>query len=101
MCLSVGSQPPQSRKSGGSSWRPIRRALATPDFPKDKFYQIGLAQAKTWGTFDRDTTRTATCERMAFGAPYKPYCRMVTATNTQDKIVTIGWARNSRHWAMR
>lgn len=45
---------------------------ATPDFPKDKFYQIGLAQAKAWGGFARDTTRTATAERTAYRDHFLP-----------------------------
>ena len=44
-------------------WPVIR---ATPDFPRDKYYQIALARAKAWGTFGRDTTRTATAERIGF-----------------------------------
>jgi len=39
---------------------------ATEDFPKDKYYQIELARAKAWGDFARDTTITATAERMAY-----------------------------------
>lgn len=39
---------------------------ATRDFPKDKYYQIELARAKAWGEFGRDTTKTATQERMAY-----------------------------------
>lgn len=45
---------------------------ATPDFPKDRFYQIGLAQAKAWGGFARDTTRTATAERTAYRDHFLP-----------------------------
>lgn len=45
---------------------------ATPDFPKDKFYQIGLARAKAWGGFARDTTRTATSERKGFRDHFLP-----------------------------
>lgn len=45
------------------NWPMIR---ATPDYPKDKFYQIELAQAKAWGGFARDTTRTATAERTGY-----------------------------------
>lgn len=45
---------------------------ATSDFPKDKYYQMGLARAKAWGGFARDTTRTATAERFAFRDHFLP-----------------------------
>ncbi len=45
---------------------------ASEDFPKDKFYQIELARAKAWGEFARDTTRTATAERMAYRDHFLP-----------------------------
>lgn len=44
-------------------WPVIR---ATPDFPRDKYYQIELSRAKAWGTFGRDTTKTATAERVGY-----------------------------------
>lgn len=50
-------------------WPMVR---ATRDFPKDKYYQIGLARAKAWGEFARDTTRTATAERMAYRNHFLP-----------------------------
>lgn len=45
---------------------------ATDDFPKDKYYQIELARAKAWGEFARDTTKTATAERMAYRNHFLP-----------------------------
>lgn len=51
------------------NWPMIR---VTPDFPKDKYYQIGLARAKAWGGFGRDTTKTATAERKAFRDHFLP-----------------------------
>lgn len=51
------------------NWPMIR---ATPDFPKDRYYQIGLAKAKAWGGFARDTTRTATLERKGFRDYFLP-----------------------------
>jgi len=45
---------------------------ATQDFPKDKYYQIELARAKAWGEFARDTTKTATSERMAYRDHFFP-----------------------------
>lgn len=51
------------------NWPMIR---ATPDFPKDKYYQMGLARAKAWGGFARDTTKTATAERFAFRDHFLP-----------------------------
>ncbi len=50
-------------------WPMVR---ATRDFPKDKYYQIGLARAKAWGEFARDTTKTATAERMAYRNHFLP-----------------------------
>ncbi len=51
------------------NWPMIR---ATPDFPKDKFYQIALAQANAWGGFARNTTKTATAERFSFRDHFLP-----------------------------
>ena len=51
------------------NWPMIR---ATPDFPKDKYYQMGLARAKAWGGFALDTTKTATAERFAFRDHFLP-----------------------------
>lgn len=51
------------------NWPMIR---ATPGFPKDKYYQMGLARAKAWGGFALDTTKTATAERFAFRDHFLP-----------------------------
>ncbi len=47
-------------------------AAASEEFPKDKYYQIELARAKAWGEFARDTTKTATAERMAYRDHFLP-----------------------------
>lgn len=49
---------------------PIVRS--SPDFPKDRFYQTELARAKAWGTFGRDTTKTATAERLGYRNHFLP-----------------------------
>ena len=45
---------------------------SSPDFPRDKHYQIELARANAWGTFGRDTTRTATAERSGYRNAFLP-----------------------------
>ena len=44
-------------------WPMIR---ATEEFPKDKYYQMSLSWAKSWGEYGRSTTKTATAERMSY-----------------------------------
>lgn len=39
---------------------------ATEEFPKDKYYQMSLSWAKSWGAYARSTTKTATAERMSY-----------------------------------
>ncbi len=39
---------------------------ATEEFPKDKYYQMSLSWAKSWGEYGRNTTKTATAERMSY-----------------------------------
>lgn len=39
---------------------------ATKEFPKDKYYQMSLSWAKAWGEYGRNTTKTASAERMSY-----------------------------------
>jgi hypothetical protein len=45
---------------------------ANKDFPKDVYYQIGLARAQAWGEFAMRTTKTATKARMAYRDKFLP-----------------------------
>jgi hypothetical protein len=46
--------------------------LVSGDFPHDKYYQLNLSRAKAWGEFARDTTKTATAERMNYRDHFLP-----------------------------
>ncbi|MEK7543910.1 MAG: hypothetical protein AAB557_03515 [Patescibacteria group bacterium] len=50
-------------------WPVVR---SSPDFPRDKYYQIELARANAWGTFGRETTKTATAERSGYRDNFLP-----------------------------